>query len=192
MCLGQPESLQICVDSCTRDPWLRSRSVHRHRTRHIPTVSTTPDPSAHPQTERGPADHPSSSTTCPRARTLLHIVEQPPTVRFATIVYADADPTLGDAATAGHAPGSWSNPTARRGSSWKERRRSSAWRPGIRALGGRRMPPPAGLLYTDGLVEHRTEPIDGELRRLLDRRGRAGRALAGQPCWGDAPRLRGP
>jgi PAS domain S-box-containing protein len=99
-------------------------------------------------------------------------VEQSEAARYATVAYADVDPATGRVrfATAGHLPPLLLKPG--RGPEYFAGARSTPL--GIVAGDGRRpettfdLEPGGGfLLYTDGLVERRTEVIDAGLARLV-------------------------
>ena len=126
-------------------------------------------------------------------------VEQVDAARYATLAYAEVDPDSGDVtfASAGHLPAVLIGPDGEPqpvhggplGAAGRHGSRQPA-RPGDGALA-----PGAGfLLYTDGLVERRAEPIDAGLERLLaairaspDARRRAGRDAAGRPARARRP-----
>jgi PAS domain S-box-containing protein len=109
------------------------------------------------------------------AAVLSHLdtfVEQVDAARYATLAYADVDPDTGSVAfaSAGHLPPVMLDPGA------APRLFMDGLSPplGVTAPGLVRsqaafsLAPNAGfLLYTDGLVERRTEPIDAGLERLL-------------------------
>jgi PAS domain S-box-containing protein len=99
-------------------------------------------------------------------------VEQVEAAQYATVAYAEVDPDSGSVAiaSAGHLPPVLLDP-AGAARLFMEGRSTPL---GVTAPGVRRsqaafvLEPGAGfLLYTDGLVERRTEPIDAGLERLL-------------------------
>ena len=98
-------------------------------------------------------------------------VEQLPAARLATVVYAEVEPAGAGYGTRARAPAAGGRPARRRPSAAVARSVGSAGR-----AGRRHRRPDAKvelphrsrlLLYSDGLVERRTEPIDDELTRLL-------------------------
>ena len=110
------------------------------------------------------------------AAVLAHLdtfVEQVDDARYATLAYAEVDPDTGEVllAAAGHMPPVIVEP-GREACVFMEGRSPplGAVDPGTeRAQARLELAPGAGfLLYTDGLVERRTEPIDAGLERLLD------------------------
>jgi serine phosphatase RsbU (regulator of sigma subunit) len=105
-------------------------------------------------------------------RHLDTFVEQAESARYATVAYADVDPTRGrvDFASAGHPPPVLLDPDG--GPALFMGGRSTPLgltvpdRP--REQDDFALPPGSGfLLYTDGLVERRAESIDTGLERLL-------------------------
>ena len=105
-------------------------------------------------------------------RHLDTFVEQVDAARYATLAYAEVDPDAGDVsfASAGHPPPVLIAPDGAP-HLFMEGRSPPL---GVTGPGGSRcqasfaLPPGAGfLLYTDGLVERRGEPIDAGIERLL-------------------------
>ena len=110
------------------------------------------------------------------AEVLTHLdtfVEQVDDARYATLAYADVDPDSGEllVAAAGHMPPVIVEPDGEARLFMEGRSPPlGAANPGTTRVQARvTLAPGAGfLLYTDGLVERRTEPIDAGLERLLD------------------------
>jgi PAS domain S-box-containing protein len=110
------------------------------------------------------------------AEVLTHLdtfVAQVDDARYATLVYAEVDPDGGELvlAAAGHMPPVIVAPDggARLFMEGRSPPLGAAAPDTGRAQARVTLPPGAGLLlYTDGLVERRTEPLDAGLRRLLD------------------------
>jgi serine phosphatase RsbU (regulator of sigma subunit) len=105
-------------------------------------------------------------------RHLDTFVEQVDAARYATLAYAEVDPDAGEVtfASAGHPPPVLLDPDG------APRVFMDGRSPplGVTGPGGERcqagftLPPGAGfLLYTDGLVERRGEPLDAGIERLL-------------------------
>jgi PAS domain S-box-containing protein len=99
-------------------------------------------------------------------------VEQVEAARYATLAYADVDPETGvvTIASAGHMPPVMLEPDAPPRLFMEGRSTPlGVTAPGLdRLQAAFTLKPGAGfLLYTDGLVERRTEPIDAGLERLL-------------------------
>jgi serine phosphatase RsbU (regulator of sigma subunit) len=99
-------------------------------------------------------------------------VEQVDAARYATLAYADVDPDSGSVAfaSAGHLPPVLLDPHAEPRLFLEGRSPPlGVTGPGlVRSQALFEVKPGAGfLLYTDGLVERRTEPIDAGLDRLL-------------------------
>jgi PAS domain S-box-containing protein len=109
------------------------------------------------------------------AAVLSHLdtfVEQVDAARYATLAYADVDPDTGSVAfaSAGHLPPVMLDPgSAPRLFTDGLSPPLGVTTPGlVRSQTAFSLAPNAGfLLYTDGLVERRTEPIDAGLERLL-------------------------
>jgi PAS domain S-box-containing protein len=110
------------------------------------------------------------------AAVLSHLdtfVAQAADARYATLVYAEVDPTSGEAllAAAGHLPPVIVEPDGEVRLFMDGRSPPlGAADPRVeRAQAGLTLAPGAGfLLYTDGLIERRTEPIDVGMERLLN------------------------
>ena len=110
------------------------------------------------------------------AEVLTHLdtfVEQVDAARYATLAYAEVDPDTGEIvlAAAGHMPPVIVEPGGAARTFMEGRSPPLGIAdPGTARAQARVTLPPGGgfLLYTDGLVERRGEPIDAGLQRLLD------------------------